>query len=110
MNIQIKLPKWNIEEISGYKPITTFWQDFSIADKFGTAAVKDTYRRAVKDWNTDYKYMTELCLVLNHKIWQHYKENEELTKIYDTLWRKLNEHLRHTLKGDELIYYLHTTD
>lgn len=25
------IPKWNIEEETGYKPFTTFWQDFSIA-------------------------------------------------------------------------------
>ena len=39
--IRISLPVWNIEQITGYKPITTFWQDFSIADKFGLDAVKD---------------------------------------------------------------------
>lgn len=33
--IQIKVPKWNIESETGYKPRTTFWQDFSIADAFG---------------------------------------------------------------------------
>ena len=30
----------------GYEPITTFWDDFSIADVFGASAVKDTYKRA----------------------------------------------------------------
>lgn len=32
--IQIKVPMWNIESETGYKPRTTFWQDFSIADAF----------------------------------------------------------------------------
>ena len=27
---------WNIEELTGYKPFTTFYEDFSIADAFGT--------------------------------------------------------------------------
>ena len=30
---------------NGYQPKTTFWMDFSIADKFGIAAIKDTYNR-----------------------------------------------------------------
>ena len=47
---------WNIESMTGYKPITTFWQDFSIADGFGASAVEDTYRRACEEWKTDYKY------------------------------------------------------
>ena len=38
--IQIKVPMWNIESETGYKPRTTFWQDFSIADAFGGDAVR----------------------------------------------------------------------
>ena len=38
-----------MEEI-GYKPITTFWDDFSIADRFGISAIKDTYKRAFEEW------------------------------------------------------------
>ena len=55
----------------GYDPMTTFWEDFSIADKYGIAGVKDTYKRAFSEWKDDYKFFTELTLVLNHKIWQH---------------------------------------
>ena len=57
---------------NGYDLITTFWGDFSIADKYGIAGVKDTYKRAFSEWKDDYKFFTELTLVLNHKIWQHY--------------------------------------
>lgn len=57
----------------GYNLMTTFWEDFSIADKYGIAGVKDTYRRAFNEWKDDYKFFTELTLVLNHKIWQHYE-------------------------------------
>ena len=35
----VKLPVWDIEAVCGYKPITTFWNDFSVADAFGTSAV-----------------------------------------------------------------------
>lgn len=56
---------------NGYDLITTFWEDFSIADKYGIAGVKDTYKRAFSEWKDDYKFFTELTLVLNHKIWQH---------------------------------------
>ena len=55
---------------NGYQPKTTFWMDFSIADKFGIAAIKDTYNRAFKEWKNNHVYLTELVMVLNHKIWQ----------------------------------------
>lgn len=37
----------------GYDLITTFWEDFSIADKYGIAGVKDTYKRAFNEWKDD---------------------------------------------------------
>lgn len=37
--LRVSVPKWNVESELGYKPITTFWEDFSIADKFGNEAV-----------------------------------------------------------------------
>ena len=51
---------------------TTFFEDFTIADKFGKKAVLDTYQRAFKEWKSDYKYLTELVIALNWKIWEHY--------------------------------------
>lgn len=73
---------------NGYDLITTFWEDFSIADKYGIAGVKDTYKRAFSEWKGNYKFFTELTLVLNHKIWQHYESNRKLAALYDRLWRE----------------------
>ena len=50
-----------------YECQTTFWQDFSIAEKFGKEAIIDTYKRAKKEWGKDKIYGTELSMVLNHK-------------------------------------------
>ena len=66
--LAIKIPKWDIEEETGYKPFTTFWQDFSIADVFGKEAVMDTFQRAFEEWKNNYVFITELVMVLNHKI------------------------------------------
>lgn len=63
--LKIVIPKWNIAEITGYDPMTTFWQDFSMADKFGNEAIADTYRKVKAEWKDNYKHWTELCLVLN---------------------------------------------
>lgn len=75
-------------EQTGYKCFTTFFEDFTIAEKFGLNAVKDTFNRAFKEWKSNYKYLTELTMVLNWKIWQHYNKNEKLAELYNTLWEK----------------------
>ena len=63
--------------INGYEMQTTFWQDFSIADKFGISAIEDTYERAFKEWKDNYIYLTELVIVVNWKCWQHYENKNE---------------------------------
>lgn len=83
-----RIVDWNIEKLTGYKPITTYYSDFSIAEKFGLKEVEDTYRRAFRNWHKDIKWMTEICMVLNWKISEHYEKNDELAKLYDRLWRE----------------------
>ena len=96
--------------VNGYETMTTFWEDFTIADAFGIDAVKDTYNRAFKGWKDNYKYLTELVLVLNWKIWQHYETNVELAKVYNELWEKADEYACENLKGEEAVYFYKVTD
>ncbi len=102
--------KWNVEELCGYKPITTFWQDFSIAEVFGADAIRDTYCRAFKEWKSDYKYLTELVMVLNHKIGQHYGTNDAYAKLYNDLWAEADAYACENLKGSEAEYFFRVTD
>ena len=104
--------------MENYEFKTTFWQDFSIADKFGTDAIKDTFNRAFKEWKTDYIYLTELVLVLNWKCWQFYDKSFEIdsknAKTYSNLYSKLymdaNDYAITHLKGKELDYYFENVD
>ncbi len=106
-----EVPRWRVEELTGYKPMTTFWEDFSIADCFGTGAVRDTFRRVFKEWKYDYKYLTELVMVLNHKIWQFYEQDKkELAVLYDALWREADAYAIEHLEGEELQYFYQVTD
>lgn len=101
---------WNIEEITGYKPQTTFYQDFSIADAFGCAAVKDTYNRAFAEWKSNYVYLTELVMVLNWKIHEHIGSDNEKAQLYDQLWQEADAYACDNLAGEELEYFFSTTD
>ena len=107
--------------LSGYVVKTTFWEDFSIADPYGVNAIKDTYNRAFNEWKDNIEYITELSLVLNHKIWVHHgRGNDQKTRfpeyhkvraeVYDELWRNHHDWCIDNLKGDNLDYYLSITD
>lgn len=94
-----------------YEYKTTFWQDFTIADKFGLDAIQDTFDRAFNEWKTDYIYLTDLVMVLNHKLWQHYEAgNNDFAVLYDKLWREADNYAYENLKGEEAKYYFRITD
>lgn len=109
--ITIKYKMFDSEKAFGYKQITTFYMDFGLAEPFGERALKDTYVRCLDYAKTDYKYLTELVLVLNWKIWEHYEAgNKQLANFYDELWVKADNYASKTLKGDELDYFLDKID
>lgn len=101
-----------IFEMIGYKPKTTFWSDFSIAECYGVESVKDTYNRVKEEWKDNIEYMTELALVVNHKSWQHAQTNENLSKVYVQLWEEVDNFIFEHFKGNEdaICYYVQTTD
>lgn len=98
-------------ELNGYEVQTTFYSDFTIADAYGVDAVKDTYDRAFKEWKNNVVYLTELVIVLNHKIWEHYhKNNSGLIATYDTLWKTADKYCMTVLSDEDVEYYLKVTD
>lgn len=101
--------EWTMARELGYEPKTTFWSDFSIADRFGEDAVKDTFNRAFEEWKNDHVYLTELVMVLNHKTWQH-QNNDSMCRLYISLFEKADAYALDNLKDEELMYFLEVTD
>lgn len=89
---------------------TTFDLDFAIAERFGESAVVDTFQRAFGEWKDSVEYLTALVITLNHKIWEHYEENDRLATLYNTLWATADEWCMENLSGGDMDYYLAETD
>lgn len=107
----MKISVFNSEEFCGYTQQTTFWQDFSIADAFGADAIRDTYNRAFEEWKDNTVYITELVMVLNWKCWQWYEEhNNTYSELYSDLFYTAQNWCFDNLKGDDLDYFIRTTD
>lgn len=94
----------------GYKRQTTFYSDLSIAEFHGINAVKETYKRVVNSWLTNVVYFTEFVMCLNWKISQHYQKNPALARAYNDLWEKADNIAHNMYHGDDLKYYISTTD
>lgn len=98
---------WDITETCGYLPKTTFWEDFSIAERRGSEEIKDTFDRVFYKWKDNTIYLTELCMVLSRKSWQMFdNKNDMLSRIYAELHRKACNHAEENLKGADLEYFI----
>lgn len=107
----INIPAWNIQEITGYEPRTTFWQDFSIADSLGVSAVMNTYNKVFNACKDNHIHLTELVMVLNWKCWYWYRQgNENRSRFYSELFYRARDYALENLIGEELHYFLKTTD
>lgn len=105
-----KLPNWDLADMIGYTPNTTFWDDFSIADIFGVEAIIDTFERAFTEWRSDVEYIAELALVLNHKGLYYSESRPILSNTYFALWQRLHSWAQDYYTGEDADYYFNVTD
>ena len=75
-----------LPELNGYEPKYTFYSDFSVAEfcqlKLGEKkAIEKTYKEVLKSWGDNYKAMTEVVLVINHKSWAYNSENGDASLL-----------------------------
>lgn len=101
-----------LAQFTDWRPTTLYWQRFSIAEGFGKEEIKRVYNEIFDESKNDYKLITELVMILNHKSWQHCEDlmDSEFCKIYAELFREARNYAENTLKDDELQYFLDTTD
>lgn len=86
----------------GYKRITTFYSDLSIAEWYGSKSIKETYEMVCKEWIGDYKYFTEFIMCLNYKSWEHYdNKKSELSSLYSDLYYKAIDLFYEHYDGDD---------
>lgn len=74
-----------------YKRITTYTNDFSIAEWCvpveGMSAIASTLRNALTNWRDDIKFFAEIIIVLNMKAWEHSaRGNRQYAEMYSELY------------------------
>ena len=88
-----------------------FMTDFAIADKFGEAAVIDTFNRTFKEWKNNVEYFASFVLTLNHRLWLHYENGRtSQARLYDGLWKKAHAFGTEHFKGKDAEYYFSFLD
>ena len=104
------LEKLVLEKQLHFKFESSFWEEFSIAENYGSDGIREHYKVVFDQWKDNLKYLTELVLVLNWKISTWFGVDDTIGKTYDELLRDADGYALNTLKGDVLHYYLSTLD
>lgn len=90
---------WSRKFLPTYQWAYTFVSDFAMADFLdGAKGVKDTYKRVMRHWSSDYKALTEIVISLNTLSWandclrwQGLEEREEFVELYADLYYKAKD-------------------
>ena len=80
----MKLENWTIEEQTGYEVKTTFYTDFSIAERYGVDAIRSTFEQSFEGWKDNCEYVTELCMVLNWKMFDGLRSTKSSSNCITT--------------------------
>ena len=119
-----------LERFGNYKRQTTFYSDLSIAEwTGGINAVKDTYKKVMRSWKKNIKYLTEFVMCLNHKSYEFNDSNylsrqnrlawvktdeqaSELANLYAELWEQAYAEVEKMFKDDDesLSYFYDVLD
>lgn len=101
-----------METLNGYKMISTFPLDFTIADKFGEDAIRDTFNRAFRECKSNYVYLTELVVSLNCGRFGSITKTTKKTlrKFTMNFGKKRTIMLAKTLKVKDLGFFYRVTD
>ena len=99
------------ESMCGYTQRTTFWDDFTIAERFGIHAIEDTYKNAFNSWKHDVVFIVELVLVLNWKmLYMDERHMTEKSVIYYKCWVELSNWCERHLEAGAYEYFINITD
>lgn len=101
-----------LEQFTDWRPKTLYWQNFSIAEKFGNEEILSVYDKIFNEAKEDYELLTELSMILNHKCWEYseYVDDPGLCTLYSDLYYSTRNYALEHLVGEELSYFLDITD
>ena len=101
-----------LSKFTDWRPSTLYWQRFSIAERYGIDELMKVHDEIFDEANKDYKLLTELAMILNHKSWEHCEniECKQLCDLYSEWFHEVKDYAVSHLKNDELSYFLTTID
>jgi hypothetical protein len=101
-----------LAQFTDWRPETLYWQRFSVAERFGKDEITRVYNEIFNEAKSDYKHLTELVMILNHKTWEHCEHvvNPTFCGLYKELYYATDEYAKSHLTGKWLSYYYDVTD
>ena len=87
-----------------------FYDRFTKAEDGGIESVKECYNTILAEAKQDYQKITELYIVVNHKVWEHNEQNTKLAHLYYDFQKAVYQWVDENLSADEAEYFYSLTD
>jgi len=101
---------WKIEQLTGYKPHTNYYLQFSMAEPYGISAIANVFNNIFSDCKYNTVSVTELAMAVNWKIYEHYDKEKQLAHFYQSIWDQVDNYCKGTLTDSNLRYYQKTIE
>lgn len=92
------------------KDLYDFYQQFSEAEKGGHDQVVEKFYELFEQGESDYKKMTELCVITNHKMWDSIQSDKALAYLYGEFYDCVNLWVDKHFTESEFDYFYRVTD
>lgn len=101
-----------LENFTSYRSITDYYDRYSIADNDCAASVRALFSTNFEEAKKDYKLLTELVMVLNHRMLYWYRKNpvSPMVSTYQKIFEKADNYALKHLKDNEFEYFVSVTD
>lgn len=110
--------QWELAKQIDYEPVSNFWEQFTeieIKSNIEEDDFRDLAETLFQAYKNNIIFLTELILVINHKCWYWFENNNgELAKIYSLLYYEYDSfalnYIEKNMTQKEITYYLRTLD
>jgi hypothetical protein len=72
---------------------TNDWEFFTAPEQKEDVDIEELYRKLFREWRNDVKFVAELSMCMNWKLWEHYEKGDEsLAELYNSLRMRVHDY------------------
>ena len=88
--------------------LPNLFNEFTASERFGSAAIENTYLTALEKWKGNVYCLTDIAVVLTQKLWDYYlgeRMTDDLFALYSRLFEQHFDYVKQHLNREDYHYF-----